>query len=348
MSICLVLPVSAANTTQQQTWTGWFIDYDCVPSDPTTHWQSCNLMPSCISSGEGILVYTPGKNYNSYTLDNWLPFDLSSQNIAIKLNKILSDPKDPMSALSKYPDRIPTIKVIGHLVNVTASDEKVPDINGTKIVKGIHIDSILFYYVSGVSNYKVTAPENIQLYNYLIAKASVKSGLYNTNKIVKLSINEPGTIYYTLNGKTPTNTSTKYTKPINITKTSILKYLSVDKTGNLSPVYTQTYRIDKIPPKITSITPITKNTKISRTTPITIKFSENIKANNFNKITVKNLASGKYVTVTKSIKGNTVSIKTNKRTANTWYSIAIAKSAIKDTAGNNLKTSYTFKFKTVA
>lgn len=354
MIICLVLPVSAANTTQEQTWTGWLLDYDCVGSNPATHTQSCNLMPSCIASGEGILVYTPGKSNNTYTLDNWLPFDLSSQELAKQLDQILSDPNDSMSYLTKYPDFIPTIKVIGHLVyNITASDDKVPDANGTSIVKGIHIDSISFEYIPGISKYVVTSPENVTLYGQKeditkpIAKTSLKSGLYNTNKIVKLSINELGTIYYTLNGKTPTNTSTKYTQPINITKTTVLKYLAVDKAGNLSPVYTQTYKIDKIAPTVTKTAPTNNKTKTSRISPITIKFSESIKAtNNFNKITVKKLSTGKYVTLTKSIKGNNLSIKTGVRTGNSWYIVTIPKSAIKDTAGNNLQKNYTFKFKT--
>lgn len=354
MTVGLVLPVSAANTTHNQTWTGWLLDYDCVGANPTTHTQSCNLMPSCIASGEGILVYTPGKKNNTYTLDNWLPFDLSSQYLAKQLDLILSDPNDHMSYLTKYPNLIPTIKVIGHLVNnITASDDKVPDASGTNIVQGIHIDSISFEYIPGISKYIVTAPENITLYNKPedtiapIAKASLNSGLYNTNKIVKLSINEIGTIYYTLNGKTPTNTSTKYTKPINITKTTILKYLAVDEAGNLSPVYSQTYKIDKIPPKITKTTPTNKKTKISRTSLITIQFNENIKATNYiNKITVQKSSTGKYVSINKSIKGNTLSIKTSKRTANTWYTVTIPKTAIKDTAGNKLQTKYTFKFKT--
>ena len=87
------------------------------------------------------------------------------------------------------------------------------------------------------------------------ASANVKSGLYNTNKSVTLSMNEPGSIYYTTNGTTPTTTSKKYTSPITIASTTILKFFAVDIAGNKSPGYKMTYKIDKAAPKVTSTTP---------------------------------------------------------------------------------------------
>ncbi|UTB32380.1 MAG: chitobiase/beta-hexosaminidase C-terminal domain-containing protein [Methanobacterium sp. ERen5] len=176
--------------------------------------------------------------------------------------------------------------------------------------------------------------------------ASPKGGLYNTTKTVTLKMSEAGKIYYTLNGTTPTSKSTLYSKPISITKTTTLKYLAIDLAGNKSPVYSQTYTIDKIPPKVTVTTPTNKKTNISRTSIVTIKFSENIKAStNINKITIKN-SKGKTLTLSKSIKGNLLTIKTATKTPNTWYTVTIPQNAIKDQAGNNLKTTYTFKFQT--
>lgn len=178
--------------------------------------------------------------------------------------------------------------------------------------------------------------------------ANIKNGLYNTNKVVTLSMNGYGTIYYTLNGSTPTLTSAQYTGPITISSTKTLKYFGVDIASNQSPIYTQTYTIDKIPPKVSKTTPTNKKTNVSRTSTISIKFNENIKFSTYYKnIKVKNLTTGKYVTIHESISGTTLNIKTSKtRTRYNWYEIIIPRAAIKDLAGNNLLANYTFKFKT--
>ena len=176
--------------------------------------------------------------------------------------------------------------------------------------------------------------------------ANPVGGLYNVTKIVTLKISESGTIFYTLNGSTPTTKSTNYKGPITITKTTILKYLAVDLAGNKSPIYKQTYTIDKIPPKVVLTSPKNGATGFSKTATIAIKFSENIKVSvNWSKIVVKD-KYGHAVHITTSISGATTFIKTNPRAANSWYTITIPKAAIKDYAGNNLAASYTFKFKT--
>ena len=180
-----------------------------------------------------------------------------------------------------------------------------------------------------------------------IVNVNTIGGLYNNTKLISLNMTEPGIIYYTLNGTTPTTSSTKYTKTISITNTTVLNYFAIDLAGNKSPIYTQKYSIDNIPPKISSTTPNNLKTNLSRSATIVIKFTENIKSGTyFNKINIKNLTTGKYLTITKTISGNTLSIKTSTKTANTWYLVTIPKSAIKDVAGNNLAANYTFKFET--
>jgi predicted outer membrane repeat protein len=180
------------------------------------------------------------------------------------------------------------------------------------------------------------------------AAANINSGIYNTTKTVKLSVNKAGTIYYTLNGKIPTTSSTKYTGPISIKSTSTLKFFAVDLAGNKSPVYTKTYTIDKTAPKPVKTTPGQNTKNVSLKTLITIKFSENIsKGANFSKIYLKNISTGKIAksTVT-SIKGNTVTIKmTVSRLSLNNYQVYIPTSAVKDTAGNN-NSKYVLHFKT--
>ncbi len=103
---------------------------------------------------------------------------------------------------------------------------------------------------------------------------------------------------------------------------------------------------DKTPPIVKSTTPYNLKTGYSKTSNIIIKFSEIITSSkNYNKITVKNLKTNKYLKIYKST-GNALTIKTGTRSPNKWYMVTIPTAAISDTAGNKLLRSYTFKFKT--
>ena len=110
---------------------------------------------------------------------------------------------------------------------------------------------------------------------------------------------------------------------------------------------TQVKIVDTIPPKISTTTPTNLKTGVSKTSTITIKFTENIKSSTYlNNISIKNLSTNKYLTISESIKGNTIIIKTTSKRTNTWYKVTIPKAAVKDVVGNNLQANYTFKFKT--
>jgi hypothetical protein len=179
---------------------------------------------------------------------------------------------------------------------------------------------------------------------------SRQGGYYNNTQNIILSINRTETIYYTTNGTTPTINYAKYIAPIIITTTTTLKYLAVDSLGNKSPVYTQTYIIDKIPPKVSSTSPTNNVTGVSLTSSVTIKFSKNIIAGyDYSGIYIKNLSTGNIVLLaSKIINGNTLTIKTSyNHLSNDKYQVYIPAGAVKDEAGNNLTVAYTFKFKTV-
>lgn len=231
-------------------------------------------------------------------------------------------------------------------------DSSTPTAASTKYTGLINITSTHTLKVLAVDNSGNMS--SIYTANYVIdtkaptASASVKNGVYKNNKSVILKISEDGTIYYTLNGRTPTKTSSKYTGPINITSTHTLKFIAVDKAGNMSPVYTVKYTIDKTAPKIVSITPKKGATCVTRTGTITVKFSEGIKSNvNWSKVYIKNLKTGKKVAISKWMKGNTLYIKMAlKRYAYNWYQIYIPASAVKDSAGNGLAKGYILNFKT--
>jgi hypothetical protein len=293
---------------------------------------------------------SPAGKISGFNVNKWLvltvtanPITIPDGGYSIITVDLTHDNTNTLQTSGYVPDGIP-VSIITTLGNMGTPSPMVNGVSKATLGSGDF---------NGVAKVFATVDSQINTATVNIgtiaptASASPIGGLYNTSKLVTLSMSEPGSIYYTTNGTTPTISSTKYTTPFTITKTTILKYLAVNLTGNKSPLYTQTYTIDKIPPKVTTTIPTNKKTNVSRISTIIIKFSENIKASTyFNKITIKNLTTHKTITLTKTIKGTTLSIKTTKRSATTWYLVTIPRAAIKDYAGNNLKANYTFKFQT--
>ena len=173
-------------------------------------------------------------------------------------------------------------------------------------------------------------------------------GIYNTNKVITLSMGEPGSIYYTINGSTPIKSSTLYKGPITISSSATLKFIALDESGNPSTVFAATYKIDKTAPKVVTTTPKNMAKNVSKTSTIYVKFSESIKSSfNWSKVYLKNLKTGKKVSISKFISSNTLKIKMAlKRYSYTWYQLYIPASAIKDNVGHKLAKSLTIKFKT--
>jgi outer membrane protein assembly factor BamB len=209
--------------------------------------------------------------------------------------------------------------------------------------------TLKFFAVDSAGN-----PSNVSTEVYTIdntspsAWASVKGGAYNTNKVVSLSMSESGVIYYTLDGSTPSKSSKKYTGPITISSSVKLRFIAIDDLGNPSSVYTQNYIIDKTGPKVTVTSPKNGAKKVSKTSTITITFNETIKKGvNWSKVFMKNLKTGKWVSISKWISGNSLKIKMKlKRYPSTLYAIYIPAYAFKDAVGNKQAKGYTLKFRT--
>ena len=81
-------------------------------------------------------------------------------------------------------------------------------------------------------------------------------GTFENSKTITMEVNEPSTIYYTLDGSTPTESSLKYSQPLTITNTSTLKAFAKDTAGNSSVIQTITYTLKNtnVPLEVT-ITP---------------------------------------------------------------------------------------------
>ncbi|MTK64918.1 MAG: PKD domain-containing protein [Methanobacterium sp.] len=179
------------------------------------------------------------------------------------------------------------------------------------------------------------------------AIANIKTGIYNTNKQIKLSMSESGLIYYTTNGTNPTKYSKLYKGPITIASTTSLKFMAVDLAGNQSPLYKMIYTIDKTAPKIKSTNPTVNTKHMSINSAVTIKFTEPVyKGYNYSKIYIKDLTTGKIAQSTAKISGNSLIIKTKYNLhKNSKYVVYLPKRALKDEVGNNA-ASYTLRYTT--
>ena len=100
--------------------------------------------------------------------------------------------------------------------------------------------------IDGEGNKSKVATANYTIYAPTIAVPdfSVAPGTYSDAQTVALHCATTGTtVYYTLDGTTPSEKSTEYTAPIIIDKTTTLKAIAIDGEGNASKVATANYRI---------------------------------------------------------------------------------------------------------
>ena len=98
--------------------------------------------------------------------------------------------------------------------------------------------------------------EMVERYNYV--GFSLEGGTYYRGVTVKLSAEDGAKIYYTTDGSKPTTKSKRYTKALNISKTTTLKAIAV-KNGKKTKVYTQKYTLKVLAPYYKTIQLVAKN-----------------------------------------------------------------------------------------
>jgi len=216
----------------------------------------------------------------------------------------------------------------------------------------------------GDNNGPVGKISGLTVNKWMVLKLNALPSTFQSNSYSKvtadLRYDNTGTLHkstYLPNGiqiifKSTLGTFSSTTATINGIAQTILRSVTLGSGNVTAKLDNQTMKttvkiIDTIAPKVTSTTPKNNLINVPKTVIITIKFSENFKTStNFNNIVVKNLSTNKNLSLSRSISGNTLTIKTSTKNANTTYQVTIPKSAIKDYAGNNLSATYTFKFKT--
>lgn len=94
----------------------------------------------------------------------------------------------------------------------------------------------------GISHTVATAPGTVTIDRTApTVGTSPRGGTFATSLTVTLAANEPATIYYTLDGSTPTVSSPQYSAPITVSQATTIRFMAVDRAGNASAVSSETY-----------------------------------------------------------------------------------------------------------
>ncbi|KKM09896.1 hypothetical protein SY88_17135 [Clostridiales bacterium PH28_bin88] len=243
---------------------------------------------------------------------------------------------EAVTVIRSITDNILTLVPVNNLAHGTTYTVTIPagavrDLAGNELV-----GDYTFSFITGPEP-DTTPP---------VVSAGPVGGLYNTELEVILEASEPGAIYYTTDGSDPTTSGTLYTGPINTGETTTMKFMAVDRAGNQSAVYTETYTIDTTPPRVDSTDPAGDEVDVAKDKTITVTFSEEVQAGeNFNGITLQ--AGETVVAATYGLNGNALTINPDSDLDyGTTYTVTIPAGAVQDSAGNALADLYAFSLTT--
>ncbi|NYB51585.1 MAG: right-handed parallel beta-helix repeat-containing protein [Methanobacteriaceae archaeon] len=213
-------------------------------------WGSNNPIISAVTNSD---IYATAGNV---TYNPWLVMNVNASpgvvgngNSNITVDLTHNNNGEDVSSQGTLPDNIP-VNFTTTLGTVTSP---VYTLNGKAIstfTRGTATSGTA--YIS-VSLNKQTIQTNITIDTISPSvNASLASGIYNTTKSVTLTVSDNldlnPIIYYTINGNTPTTSSTRYTSPIMIITpgTTTLKFMAVDSAGNQAMVQTQNYTLNLV------------------------------------------------------------------------------------------------------
>ncbi|MGB9979357.1 Ig-like domain-containing protein, partial [Methanobacterium sp.] len=211
------------------------------------------------------------------------------------------------------------------LINIPVVDSAAPSVKSvdpTNNSVNIPINKII----------KITFSESIKAGTLSIGLKNLKTGTY-----VPITKTISGNIL-TITPTSPLTKGTQYSIILNACSIT-------DLAGNALKAYTTKFTTDSTIPTIKTIDPANNTVNIPINKTIKITFSESIKAGTLS-IGIKNLKTGKYISITKKISGNTLLLTpTSVLTKATQYAVVLNAGSITDLAGNALK-AYTTKFTT--
>jgi hypothetical protein len=178
--------------------------------------------------------YTISDNKNSWTIPSGTVIDANGYLL------IWADEKD-----TKKIGLHTNFKLSSKKETVTLKDSsgnEIEKISYKKLPSNISVRSI-----DGKLAYMIPSPErsNQKVYTKLTRSDkpifSKNSGFYNSSQSISLTAPNGSNIYYTLDGSTPTVNSKRYTSPINISATTVIKAISIESGKVASKVETNSY-----------------------------------------------------------------------------------------------------------
>ena len=103
---------------------------------------------------------------------------------------------------------------------------------------------------------------------------NIETGTYEVDQTVTLTAEEGTTIYYTIDGTTPTAKSNVYTTPIIVRETTTINAIAVDAKGNTSTIASVTITIDKPYTTIAELNTACTATKKADAPTVKFKFTD--------------------------------------------------------------------------
>lgn len=263
------------------------------------------------------------------TVKNILP-----QSVSISGNNIVKKGGTTKLSYSLYPSNAKA--------NIAwwTDDEFIATVSEEGVVSGLKTGTTTVHIITDnmiESTHEITVEKGD-----LTLNTDKASGLYAKGTNVSLTANfSDADIYYTLDGSTPTENSTRYTGLIAINENLTLKAIAMGSEYNPSSLVTRTYQVTSL--KATLFSP-SKNTTTSNAyiTP-SITFNEEIKTSiAFDKLSVSSESSniaGKFV-----VDGTVLTFIPEKgELANGTYTINLPQGAVANANGQpNFEDTYKF------
>ncbi len=349
-----------------------FTDGSGIAVLPYTVTQPSGFYP-ILAEFLGDAAYAPNSNLNALNV-NIAPTSLV-------INPVSGFPGNIVNLTANLTDTNRTLPVVGRTVSFSVNGNVV----GTAVTDFSGIATYAYTITQGVGNYPISAQfagdntyglsngNNSLTVNSPFINVTSFSPLpnavvaLNTPVVIKFSENITAGAGYDLiyiinvfTGVVSPITKSISGDTLTITPSGMaygtLYFVYVPTNGvttldgkNLSAPFSYQFQTvqDPTPPKVTSTVPVDNAVNVSISSAITIYYSKNVLASvNYSQIYVKNLKTGKKVSITKSISGNKLIIRTSSsRSHKTNYQVYIPASALKGSNGSNV-SKYSFTFKT--